>query len=644
MMGGYIGKLLRVDLTKEKIINENLPEMNVLRKFCGGVGLATKIAFDEVPPTVQALDPENRIIFMTGPLTGTIAPASSRYVVLAAVNHNTPKALGTAWGGGKWAAWLKFAGFDGVIVQGGSEKPAWLWIHNGEAELRDASKIWGRDTHETERLIKDEIGDPDASVLCIGPAGENMIKGALISNDRNHAAAKSGGGAVLGAKKLKAIAISGEKCGVPLSNPKEAIEVALEWRKLVFNPEGGNYASFSRDGGTPRKYKAISDAYVTMAKNLSDPGFGQEWTKSIMDTVAQSKLIPKPCFNCPVGCPWDLEIGVGPKKGYVVTLSGGAENMEGPGCNLGVLGGESLYLTDLCDRLGLDASTAGGVLSLAFECYNKGLLTKDKTDGLELIWGNADAAEKLFIKMVKKEGFGKILEEGQKALAEYIGGDAYKFMTHVKGSGLCAHDLRRSWEILLGELTSSAPGSLQGMGVDQWGAEPDIGYPVMPPHFVRERTVPVLKMTQLLKQFGDCLGICRIASHGFPGTYKVTINMLNAVVESSFTREEAELLGERVTTLMRLYNLRRGLSVEDDFDFGPRLLEAPDPPGPKYYKSIEPYLNEFIHEYYKIMGWDEETGIPTKETLKRLGLEEYINTQSKKQRGAVKSKKQKIRK
>ena len=641
MRGGYLGKVLRLDLTKGSIVEEDLPEERVLRNFLGGVGLATKIAADEVPQTVQPFDPENRIVFMTGPLTGTIAPSSSRYTVLAAVSHNVPKALGAAWAGGYWAAWLKFAGFDGLIVQGASEKPVWLWIHDGRAELHDASRIWGRDTHETERLLKDEIGDAYASVLCIGPAGENMVKGALISNDRNHIAAKSGGGAVLGAKKLKAIAISGKRYGVPLAKPEEALEIALDWRKIMFYKEGSNYTSFAKNGGTLRKYKAVSDEYVTMSKNLSDPEFGHIWTKSLMDTAAHSKQVTRPCFNCPVGCPWDLEIGIGPKKGYIVTLGGGAEHMEGPGCNLGILGGESLYMTDLCDRLGLDAATAGGVLSLAFECYDKGLLTKDKTDNLELIWGNAEAAEKLFIKMAKKEGFGEILSEGQKALAEYIGGDAYKFMTHIKGTGSGAHDLRRSWEILLGSLTSTAPGAWQAIGVDQWSPEPDVGYPVKPPNFDRERTVPVVRATQIHKQFEDSIGICRFAAHGFPGAYDVMTRMLKAVVGWDYTREEAELLGERVTNLQRLYNIRRGLSAGDDFDFGPRLLEVPNPPGPKYFKSIEPYLDEFIYGYYGAMGWDEKTGIPTEETLKRLCLEKYINVATKSESKTVMPKKAK---
>ena len=210
--GGYTGKILRVDLTKETVEDERLPEENTLRKWVGGVGLAIKYLYDEVPPSVGPLEPANRLIFMTGPLGGTAWPCSSRHVVMT-VHGDYPKSCGTGWAGGMWPAKLKFAGYDGIIIQGQSKKPVYLSIDSGKAELRDAGHLWGKDTHETEEALQQELQEPTASVLCIGPGGENCITGACIANDRNHMAGKGAGGRVMGSKRLKAISISGRMGG-----------------------------------------------------------------------------------------------------------------------------------------------------------------------------------------------------------------------------------------------------------------------------------------------------------------------------------------------------------------------------------------------------------------------------------------------
>ena len=621
--GGYAGKLLRVDLNSKKISREDLPPENILRKWMGGQGLSMKIMYDEVPPDTKPLDPENRIIFMTGPLTGPAAPSSSRSWVTGI--RPTILTCGTASGGGFWGANLKFAGFDGIIVQGRSDEPVYLWIHEGKVEIKDAKEAWGKDTEETENILLEEVHDPNGSVLTIGPAAENgVMEGTLICMNKNHHACKSGQASIMGAKKLKAIVISGRKSEIKLADARKAVELAIKQRRIFMESEN---VQVVEKGGFVRHCSEYATYCGTMVKNYTDPMFAVPFTKGITDTLAKAKRqIVRSCFNCSIGCASTIEIGSGRFKGRVITHGGGGENNEGIGGNVGVTEeGMSLVLTDTADRLGMDAAEAGEAMGLAYECYEEGLLTKDKTDGLELNWGNGDAAIELLCKMAKREGFGKILAEGVKATADYIGGDAYKRAIHIKGMGSGAHDLRPSWELQLGQIIATAGPIWQGMGVDQYAGEPDFGYPKIAPRYDRERCVPIVIKTQAKKQWEDTTGICQFTQYGVEGAINTYLpNMIKYVVGWDFTTEEGLRLGERITNIQRLFNLRRGLKPEDTFDIGQRFMESPDV-GPAKGNSIKPILKDLVKEYYQQMGWDEETGVPLPETLKKLDLSEYID-------------------
>ena len=296
-------------------------------------------------------DPDNRIILLTGPLTGTAAPASCRYVVYT-LNSFNPKFCSPGYAGGFWAVELKRSGYDGIIVQGQSKKPVYLWVHDRKAEIRDAGDLWGKDTHETEDLVKEKIGDK-ASVAAIGPAGENLVHGSVISNDKRHIAAKAG--EVLGSKRLKAIAVGGgERMTVPMANAGEARKIAVAWREALLKSASNRRkdAGNLRNWGKPEFFGDRSP-WILWVKNLSDPAFAYEYGKGVWDVAASSKIKPVSCFNCNIGCAYDCVIGSGPYKGKAVTLTGGAENYEGFAGNIGVSdGGTVLYLTDLLDRLG----------------------------------------------------------------------------------------------------------------------------------------------------------------------------------------------------------------------------------------------------------------------------------------------------
>lgn len=622
--GGYMGKVLRVDLTKGSIKDEIL-DPEILRKYVGSLGLATKIMYDEVSPKVMPYDPENRLIFMTGPLTGTAAPGSSRYEVHT-LNPFNPKLCSPGYGGGFWAVELKWSGYDGIIIQGQSAKPVFLWVHDDKAEIRDATSIWGKDTHETEDLVRGLIG-VKASVATVGPAAENLVLGSIISNDKNHVASK--GGDIMGSKRLKAIAVGGgKKKTIPIADPERAKEIAKQWREALSNNRGSMRrvnAGNLRTWGNPEFFGDRSP-WIIWVKNLSDPEFAYEYGKAMWGMAETSKVTPVRCYNCTIGCAYDCEIGTGPYKGKKVTNAGGAENYEGFAGNIGVSdGGTVLYLTDLVDRLGIDSLSCQSI-AMAYECYEKGLLTREHTDGLELKWGNADAAIELLNKIIKKEGIGKILEKGSKEaakiLSEKTGKDLTPYSTDVKGCPAIAHHYRWSWQKILQQGTCSFGPVSQG-GMLEFYPDPELGVPKMAELFDHVSAPILVAKSTIKKVFEDCFGVCMFTVFGVPGIVDLQTRMISAVVGWDFNAEEAKLLGERVIALSRMFNFKRGLRVKDDLEFGPRFIEPPTAGLGKGH-SVKPYLKQMVEDYYTAIGCDKTSGKPTRSTLERLGLAELV--------------------
>lgn len=623
MLGGYTGKILRVNLTKKTIKEEPLPDESVLRKYIGGLGLGLRMLYAEVPPNVKPLDPENKLFFMTGPLTGTAVPSSTNYTVVT-VNYDTEGlTVAASHSHGFWAPRLKFAGYDGIVIEGASKKPVYLWIEDGKAEIKDASKFWGKDTHETEDLIKEDLGKPDASVACIGPAGENMVSGGCIENDKHHTAAKGGTGSIMGSKKLKAIAVRGTG-KVPLADPENFKTIAKKWRKNLFANDP-SAPTCVRNAGILRNY-FLPDASLLAAKNLTEPAL-VEYAKAMREMAERSEVKPKACLGCPIACHYEVRVGEGPAKGYVATLCGGGENTEGAAAMAGIFEPGTVWMmTDIHDRLGLDSSTPGCTMGLVFECYEKGIITKKDTGGLELTWGNHEAAIKLLNMMVKREGFGKIIADGPRRAAERIGGEALKLVVHIKGTGYNLHDWRAAWSTLLGQLIAGAGPVWQAPGFDSCQAEPDLGHAALcPDPMSTQGKANDVRITQLKKIWdSDCLGLCWFGTWGVPEvTYMAPQALEAATGWKDFSREEGFAVGERVINLMRLFNMRRGLTIADDLDVGPRLLEAPTKGAAKGI-SIAPYMRLMIEEYYERMGWDPKTGKPTQETFEKLGMNDYM--------------------
>jgi aldehyde:ferredoxin oxidoreductase len=618
-----MGKILRVDLSKNKITDEDLPSEDVMRKYVGGSGLGLKYLFDEVPPTINPLDPESRLIFMTGPLSGTVWPCSSRHAIVN-LDSGFHKSPGNSWGGGFWAAKLRWAGYDGLIVQGKSSGPVYLLLQDGKPMLREASHLWGKETLDTENLIRKELGDPQCSAVCIGPAGERCLPASIILNDQHHAACKGGAGQLMGSKQLKAIAISGRPGNtVPLADIKNLTELALEYRKLIVESPVMGVLSH---GGLSTHYDVWPFSMLTW-KNLSEEDgeeAAKEWAKQFMDVVRESEVVIRPCFNCPIACHQQIKVGKGPYKDYISSYSGGG-GWEGIACRIGVLeGSTSIYLTHLAQRLGTDTAITGGKMGLLYECYEKGLIDKKFADGLELNWGNVDSAIKLLYKFVNQEGIGKLLAEDQDEIARTIGHGAEEFLEGAKGMSM-HHDFRESWEFILAHALATCGISPDGFGVDAFfpAMAEEFGYPVGLPRFDKDRAPTAVRLTAMKNRWDNVLGICQFSVYATYPSMDYELKALKYAVGWDFDREEAYLVAERMMNLAHIFALRRGFSIKDDLHVGARLLDG-HKVGEYKDNPIRPHFNKLVKNYYGEMGWDRDTGIPLDNTLMKLGLDDLI--------------------
>jgi len=641
--GGYRDRVLRVDLTRGTVATEPLPDEHVLRRYIGGVGLALYYLLKECPSGAAPTDPETPLIFMTGPLAGTAAPSSSNWVVCS-LHYDVPYAAGTGHAHGYWAAYLKHAGYEGIIVRGQSPRPVYLWIDDGHVELRDAAHLWGKDTRETERLVKVEHGgDPEQiSVATIGPGGEALMFGASIKCDRNHGAGKGSPGAIMGSKRLKAIAVRGTG-QVPLAAPEPFLATVAEWEANLDPDPGTRDATkgagfWLKDGGITRRYTQLGDAHRVAFRNLLDPLGGVEYARDYVEGCARWKVTPRGSFNCPIKCAYDVTITDGPYAGLVASMCGGGENTEGAAGIIGVRDpAVALAMTDFYDGLGLESATVGAVLGMAFEAYDKGLITREDTGGLELTWGNHEAAMALLEQMMRREGFGAVLAHGLRGVAAALAtrkglGDGFqreleKITVHVKGTGINLHDWRPFWSFIFGQFIASAGPCHQAPGADLY-ADSELGVtePMKSPGDGRDDAlskISYVRHSQLKKLWEDCLGVCWFACWGVPDVIRLSSRAVGqAVGWDDFTAEEALAAGERVVTLMRLVYARRGFTKADEFDISPRLLEPPVA-GRAAGKTLQPFLADMIDDYYRQMGWDVETGLPTRELLKRLDMADF---------------------
>ena len=620
-MFGYMGKILRVDLTNGKI-TEEIPDEKTLRMYLGGAGLATKYLFDEVKKGIDPLGPENKLIFMTGPLTGTPSPSTGRYSVVA--KSPLTGAWGEANSAGFWGRDFKRSGFDGVIFEGISPKPVYLVTDEGKAELRDAEHLWGKNTSEITKIIKDDLGEK-FNVSCIGIGGENLVKYAAVMNDCDQpyygrAAGRTGMGAVMGSKKVKAIASRGTM-KIEVANPDEYKEEAkkrYDWvNESLLKMTIEVYGTAAVVDLTNVKGGFPTNNWQTGVCKYADKINGT----AINETILVGR---KPCFACPIACGRLAEIKEGPYKS-----KGEGPEYESIGALGSMCGIESLEAITLahfiCNEYGLDTISTGNTIGFAMECYEKGILTKEETGGLELKFGDADLVIDLVHKIGKREGIGDMLAEGTRIVANKLGKDSIKFAMQVKGLELPAYDSRAAKITGLAYATANRGGdhitayiegpaflSMPFMIVD----DADIGDPL---EEIPEKSIVVKNFEDAFTIF-DAIGGCKFM--GAVLTQEDWASLISKLLGTEFTVETFRKTGERIYNLERAFNMREGLTRADD-TLPARLLEEPLPEGPAEGQVVN--LDPMLDAYYEYRGWDKNTGKPTQEKLKELGLDWVIN-------------------
>ena len=612
-----MGKILRVNLANGKI-SEEFPDSETLKLYLGGAGLATKYLIDEVPKGIDPLGPENKLIFMTGPLTGTPSPSTGRYSVVA--KSPLTGLWAQANSAGFWGRDLKRSGFDGIIFEGISPKPVYLVTEDGKAELKDASHLWGKNTSETTRLIKEDLGDK-FGVACIGIGGENLVKYAAVMNDCDkpnygRAAGRCGMGTVMGSKKVKAIAVKGNakvEVGDPEGYKTEA-KKRFEWVNQSL------LKMTLEVFGTATMVDLVGNMGGLPTRNFQTgvfPNLDKINGTAINETILTAR---KSCFACPIACGRISEI----KEGKYKSSGEGPEyeTLGALGTSCGVDNLEAITLAHfLCNEFGIDIISAGGSIAFAMECYEKGILTKEETGGLEIKFGDADILIDLIPKIGKREGIGNLIAEGSRNMANKLGNDSIKFAMQVKGLELPAYDSRAAKISGLGFAVANRGGDHMTSFIEG-PAFLSMPFMIVENAMVGDVLSENVEDTDINKNFEDAFGVFdSIGACKFMGMVLSSedwASLIEKLLGYEFTVEDFAKTGERFYNLARVFNMREGATRADD-TLPARLLEEPMPEGPAKGQVVN--LDPLLDAYYEYRGWDKETGKPTKEKLKELGLE-----------------------
>ena len=610
--GGYMGKILRVDLTHRKISQETLhPEL--CSEYIGGSGLGIRLFYDEIKPRINPFSSDNKILFLTGPLTGTLVPGSGTYSV---VSRNTLTGLAaTCQSNGFWGARLKHAGYDAIVVQGSSDKLVYLNVNDEKVTIEEASDLAGKGTLETERILKKRYGedglDSKISVATIGPAGENLVRFACILNDAGHVAASGGLGAIMGAKKLKAIVVHGRQ-SIPIDarTVEQFVELVNRWKSEALGSGLGKVIGTNGSIGLFSNYQKRGWVPV---KNLTTNLFpGEERFEAFYIRNKAHRGVPMVCHTCTYNHCRAVQVKKGPYKG-VVGEESEYEILAGFGPNWGIYDpGAVTMLNKLNDDLGMDAKEASFLLSMLMEGYAKGYIGKEDLAGIDLTWGSPEAAAAALRTVSQRKGIGDLLAEGVKRAADTLGGEFPNIAVYVKkGNAPHIHDPRTRWGTLFNQVVSDM-GSQEGLDLTGKGsAELGIDKPTSEPDEYLGRANA---KTEWLRQFQECLTYCYFQSCSL----KTMVEVLNCLTGSDYDAADALTIGRRVVNLLRMFNIREGMTWEHD-SFS-RRLATPPVDGPNIGKSLAPTFEKVRDAYYEASGWDEK-GRPKKELLKSLHLE-----------------------
>lgn len=605
--GPYTLRILRVDLGSGEI-TEEIIDGETTAKYVGGTGLATKYLWDEVPAGVKWSDPENRLTFFTGPLAGTRVCGSGTFSVTT-LGACTGMA-GTAQANGFMGAFMRTNGIDGVIVQGAADKWTRLHIQDGTVHLLDAEHLVGLDTWETEDAVKAETKGR-CSVYSIGPAGEYLVRFSAIVGDRGHVAAHNGVGAVMGSKKLKCFSAVKGNVKPRVENPELLVAKAKELAKFTEEVDPGLVKFGTNAGLVP-----LAAMGAVPMRNYTTNVWPEDnkYTPEYMREHFPNK--PSACWMCSIAHCRISQLPEGRYAGFV----GEEPEYEGT-AEMGPLIGmtdpaDTFYLCNLVDRLGLDINESGYMIAWFMECYEKGYLTTDDFDGIEMNWGDSEAVASILRKIAHREGCGDLFAEGTKRSAERVGGEAQNCCVYtMKGATPRGHDHRGHWSEFIDTCLSNT-------GTIETG-----GHLFTPPNLglerVKDRFDPIAMSTMNAwlnggRNVEDSLGICRLCTPSLA----LTLEIINAVTGWDWDIESAKEMGLRIVNLMRMFNFRHGLNKEME---APSVRYSSTPlDGPAAGIGIREHWDTIRDNYYEQMGWDVETGIPLPDTLKKYGLDDLV--------------------
>ena len=607
---GHTGKLLRIDLTTQRVVEEN-SSVPCLESFLGGRGLATKILFDETEANIDPLSSANKLIFATGPLTATRVPTSGRMAV--AFKSPLTGIIGHCSVGGFFGSSLKMAGLDALIVEGSSEDPCYLLIDNSSYELKSADELWGLNSYTSLKKLKEKYAATGFHFAVIGKAGEANAAFACVNFDGGRQAGRCGSGAVMGSKKLKAIAVKGE------SRPQVAEPEALETLSRKMTTRIMENLTDLRRHGTSGSISSVNELRALPVRNYQFPYFdgvehlGSERIREKIE-AGEMRLVSRSCWMCPVGCEKSIRILRGRHEGDETSIEFESLAMLGP--NLGVSDLHSvLHFMTLCDDFGIDTVSTGGVIAFAMECFQRGIISKQEADGIELSWGNDRAIEELIKKISLGAGIGKTLRHGSFKASKELAKDASEYAMQVKGL----------------EIPAWSPAAFRGMGLvyaigDRGGDHlqapmmrieqkswvlPGLG-PVVMDRSASENKGDVATVVQDVKAIIDSLVMCLLSSKLDLEEYSL---MLSATMGTEIQPRDLLKIGERVINLGRLFNIREGVSRKDDV--------LPERFHKNQVGQSEGAFDGMVDQYYRARAWDRE-GRPTLRKLVDLNLvEEY---------------------
>jgi aldehyde:ferredoxin oxidoreductase len=618
-MYSYGGSILRVNLT-DGTIHRHPTEEHLARAFLGGRGLNVKRLWDELPAHTDGLSPQNMLVFGVGPLVGTLFPGGARFNV-SAMSPQTG-ILGDSNAGGFFGPELKFAGYDQVIIQGHADHPVYLWIKDDAVELRDARGLWGQDVWDTTLAIQKELDDPDVQVAAIGQGAENGVRFAGVFVNLNRPAARTGMGTVMASKNLKAVAVRGTGL-IPVADMARFSEIIEQLDEVIYNhPE---YEIRCRLG-TTKLIKALNNIGGLPTRHFQSGCFEEAEVVSGEAIEELYKIKSKACFACTIPCSRFLVVN---DARFPSLRLEGPEYEPLAGFTARVGNGDlalALKCIDLANRYGVDAIALSEVISWAMECYQRGLLSREEADGLDLTWGNGETILALIHKVAYREGFGDFLADGVKRAAERLGRGSEEIAMHGKGLEVFQADVRSIKAYGLGNAVASR-------GADHLRSEPWFEFSNDPEEGIRRYGIPetafrleykgkglVVKHFEEMAAIADATGVCKNTYNNMEVLdWEGTAELLRAATGWGITGQEVQRIGERIVNLERLFIAREGITRQDD-TLPRRFLEDPLPEGsgPSTGSMLE--LEPMLDEYYRARGWDVETGLPTREKLEELGL------------------------